>query len=82
MVNLLIAMISRRYEQVARNSDVVWKFSRARLIREFALYPGEPLAHGRRARPLLVVDVTLTDFRSPSRRCALASCARAAQHCH
>lgn len=39
MINLLIAMISRRYEQVAKNSDVVWKFSRARLIREFALYP-------------------------------------------
>eukprot|EP00045_Choanoeca_perplexa_P009987 m.99587 g.99587 ORF g.99587 m.99587 type:complete len:744 (+) comp15102_c0_seq4:62-2293(+) len=42
LVNLLIAMISNTYQRIADNSDTIWKFARARLIREFQRYPSVP----------------------------------------
>eukprot|EP00042_Codosiga_hollandica_P020931 m.70214 g.70214 ORF g.70214 m.70214 type:complete len:725 (-) comp50117_c1_seq1:145-2319(-) len=35
LLNLLIAMINQTYQKVQDNSDVEWKFLRAKLIREF-----------------------------------------------
>ncbi len=35
LLNLLIAMINQTYTEVQENSDVEWKFLRAKLIREF-----------------------------------------------
>lgn len=43
LLNLLIALLNRSYELIAGNSDLVWKFARARLIREFDMYPCECL---------------------------------------
>eukprot|EP00054_Salpingoeca_dolichothecata_P003849 m.28652 g.28652 ORF g.28652 m.28652 type:complete len:696 (+) comp14183_c0_seq2:90-2177(+) len=41
-LNLLIAMINNSYQRVHDNSDVEWKFGRARLIREFQQHPVIP----------------------------------------
>eukprot|EP00043_Microstomoeca_roanoka_P019864 m.231087 g.231087 ORF g.231087 m.231087 type:complete len:773 (+) comp17063_c5_seq1:303-2621(+) len=42
LINLLIAIITNTYQRIVDNSDVVWKFARARLIREFQTYPAVP----------------------------------------
>eukprot|EP00049_Salpingoeca_infusionum_P005248 m.90186 g.90186 ORF g.90186 m.90186 type:complete len:781 (-) comp12910_c1_seq1:133-2475(-) len=42
LINLLIAMISNTYQRIVDNSDTVWKFARAQLIREFERYPSVP----------------------------------------
>eukprot|EP00056_Hartaetosiga_gracilis_P013278 m.219108 g.219108 ORF g.219108 m.219108 type:complete len:652 (+) comp13821_c0_seq16:543-2498(+) len=42
LINLFIAVITNTYQRIADNSDVVWKFARARLIREVVRYPAVP----------------------------------------
>ncbi|EGD79507.1 hypothetical protein PTSG_10078 [Salpingoeca rosetta] len=55
LINLLIAIITNTYQRIVDNSDVVWCFARARLIREFQSYPAVPAPLNLILEPLEVV---------------------------
>eukprot|EP00055_Hartaetosiga_balthica_P001911 m.2248 g.2248 ORF g.2248 m.2248 type:complete len:771 (+) comp1742_c0_seq1:59-2371(+) len=55
LINLFIAVITNTYQRVADNSDVVWKFARARLIREVVRYPAVPTPLNLIAEPITLI---------------------------
>lgn len=55
LLNLLIALMSATFARIHANSDVEWKFQRARLIRDFCGYPSTPPPLNLLAEPVLLV---------------------------